>query len=85
MKGWNIEASHKVTCRFSIVLWVATANLLVQGSAIPFFEKGKNGLVSSEKLQNFWQKKVFWLLDFIPFINFIGVLSLVGEKVFLVY
>ena len=53
MKGWNIEASHKVTCRFSIVLWVATANLLVQGSAIPFFEKGKNGLVSSEKLQNF--------------------------------
>lgn len=55
MKGWNIEASHKVKCRFSVVLWVGTANLLVQGSTILFSEKGKNGLVSSQlkKLQNF--------------------------------
>ena len=55
MKGWNIEASHKVKCRFSVVLWVGTANLLVQGSTIIFSEKGKNGLVSSQlkKLQNF--------------------------------
>ena len=57
MKGWNIaiEASHKGKCRFSIVLWVGTANLLVQGSTILFSEKGKNGLISSElkKVQNF--------------------------------